>query len=96
MHITQDLPSSSEASRDISLLWSIYLKKEFPQTDVLFTSEPYGDYVAEYMNITHECFDQARTIIPISGTMIRESPFTYRNYINHYAQSYFIKKIIIV
>ncbi|AKH33202.1 Trifunctional NAD biosynthesis/regulator protein NadR [candidate division SR1 bacterium Aalborg_AAW-1] len=96
IHITEDLPSSSESSREISLLRSTYLKKEFPTVDVIFTSEPYGDYVAEYMNIDHVCFDLSRNIIPISGTMIRNNPLHYRNYLNQYAKSYFTKKIIIV
>ncbi|MBP6257061.1 hypothetical protein KA405_05155 [Patescibacteria group bacterium] len=66
VHITEDLPSSSESSREISQIRSTYLKKRFPKTDVIFSSELYGDYVAEYMGITHCLFDLERTMYPIS------------------------------
>ena len=71
VHITEDLPSSNESSREISKIRAEYLKEQFPSVDIVFTSEKYWDYLAEYMNIDHKQFDELRNICPISGTQIR-------------------------
>src|SRR5258705_13529723 len=47
----KDLPNTSISSRQISKLWADAFKKLLPDVDIVFTSEKYGDYVAEYMGI---------------------------------------------
>jgi HTH-type transcriptional regulator, transcriptional repressor of NAD biosynthesis genes len=76
-------------------VWSEKLSEMFPSVDVIFTSEPYGDFVAEYMGIDHVMYDEQRISDPISGTKIRNNPLLYRNYIMPAAQTYFVKKICI-
>lgn len=89
------LPYTSESNRNISKLWAEHLKQMFPTVNVIFSSEPYGEYVAEYMNIEHIMFDQSRCIVPISSTLIKSDPVKYWDYISKYAKSYFVKKICI-
>lgn len=96
VHIIEDLPSSSESSREISKIRAKYLKKQFPSVDIVFTSEKYWDYLAEYMNIKHKQFDELRNICPISGTQIRENPYKYRYYLSKSSRSYFLKKVVIL
>jgi len=55
------MPDKEEADREVSKFWADYLKTRFPKVDVIFSSEKYGDFVAEYMSIEHQSFDQART-----------------------------------
>jgi HTH-type transcriptional repressor of NAD biosynthesis genes len=95
-HITEELPGSSESSREISKIWADYLKKKYPSVDLIVSSEPYGEYVAEYMHIDHATFDIPRTQNPISGTDIRNNPFAYREFIPEHVRGYFVKKICIV
>lgn len=95
-HITEELPGSSESSREVSKVWSDYLKKKYPDVDVIISSEPYGDYVAEYMDIDHVMFDQDRKETPVSGTDIRNNPFAHRDHIPDHVKWYFVKKICIV
>ena len=88
-----DLPATSESSRSVSEIWSAYLKERFPDISIIFTSEKYGDYVAEYMNIKHKMFDNERIGIPISATLIREKSLKYWDFIPPSVQPYFVKKI---
>lgn len=91
----KDLPYTSVSDREISLLWSKHIKKLFSNLDVFISSEPYGEYVAEYLGIKHIMYDVDRKITPISATEIRNNPFKNWNYIADVAKPYFVKKICI-
>jgi HTH-type transcriptional regulator, transcriptional repressor of NAD biosynthesis genes len=90
------LPNSSESSRDVSKIWAVELKKIVPDTDVVFTSEPYGNFLAEYMNIEHIVFDEKRIAIPISATMINNNPIKYWDYLADSTKPWFVKKIVLL
>ena len=90
------LPNTSASSRAVSKIWAESLKKLLPGIDILFTSEPYGEYVAGYMNIQHSSFDEKRSIIPVSASMIRDLPFKYWDLISPVARPSFVKKICII
>lgn len=44
----------------------------------VFSSEPYGEHMAEAVGAKNVQIDPERIRFPISGTMIRETPWTYR------------------
>lgn len=90
-----DLPYTSVSNRDVSKVWADYFKRLYPEFDCIISSEPYGDYVAEYMNIEHIMFDQKRMNIPISATQIRDNPYKYWEYIPEIVKPYFVKKVCI-
>lgn len=90
------MPDKEEADREVSKFWAEFLKKKFPHVDVIFSSERYGDFVAEYMQINHVSFDESRRIQQVSGTKIRNDPFTYREFLPKNVQPYFVKKVCIV
>jgi HTH-type transcriptional repressor of NAD biosynthesis genes len=91
-----ELPNTSESSRSVSAKWSEALKKIVPDADVLFTSEPYGDYVAEFMGISHISFDEKRLVHSIPATQIRQAPLRYWDHIADAAKPYFVQKIVLV
>lgn len=93
--ITEDLPNKSESDREVSKLWAKYLKVKYPEIDIMFASEQYAEYVAEYMNIEYKIYDIPRENIPISATMIRENPFKYWDFIPNNVKPYFVKKVCI-
>lgn len=96
IHITnEDLPSSSESSRYISKIWAEYLQSLCPEVNIIFASEKYGEYVAEYMNAKYMLFDVERKTIPISATKVRENPFKYWDYIPEVVKPFYIKKVCI-
>lgn len=89
----EDLPDAPYSSRSVSKAWAKYLAQRFPEMSVIFTSEKYGDYVAEYMGISHQLFDQARNQVPVSATLIRNQPFEYWAFIPQPVRPYFVKKV---
>lgn len=93
--VKADLPQEKVASRTASLAWAKYINKRFGRIDYIFSSEKYGDYLAEYMNCKHVPFDRERSIVPISATMIRNNPFTYWDMIPEPVRPHFIKRICV-
>lgn len=64
--------------------------------DVVFTSEDYGDRFAYYLGCEHVLVDKARTIIPVSGTMIRANALQYWEYLEPPVRGYYAKRICLV
>ena len=89
------LPLVPYSSKMVSKVWAKYLKETYPDVNHLFTSERYGDFTAEFMNIKHVLFDTDRDEFFVSGTKIRNHPFVYWNYIPDIVKPYFVKKICI-
>lgn len=90
-----DLPYTSVSNKEIASVWSEFFKKLYPNLSVIFTSEKYGNYVAEYMNIKHIIFDEKRINIPVSSTKIINNPTTYWEFISDTAKPYFVRKIVL-
>jgi HTH-type transcriptional repressor of NAD biosynthesis genes len=96
VHITtEDLPNSSESNRYISKVWSEYLKGLYPEVNIIFASEKYGEYVAEYMEAEYKLFDVQRKTIPISATMVRQKPLKYWEYIPDVVKPFYVKRVCI-
>lgn len=92
----QLLPNSSESSREISALWTNKFLALYPNLDIVFTSEPYGEFVADFMQIKHLLYDQERVYNPINATLIRNNPYQYWEYIPKTVRPYFVKKVVIL
>ena len=81
---------------DLSAWWGKHILENFGQFTRVFSSEDYGKYFAKCMNAENWVFNEARTIVPISGTLIRQKPHTHWEYLNNFAKDYYVKKIAIV
>lgn len=64
--------------------------------DAVFTSEHYGETYASHLGCTHVMVDQARSTIPVSGTAVRNDPFTNWQHISPPVRSWFAKRIVIL
>jgi HTH-type transcriptional regulator, transcriptional repressor of NAD biosynthesis genes len=98
VHVEYDeneLPNTSVSSLEVSKKWADYIWKKFPGISMFFSSEPYGEYVADHLRISHFCFDQERKTVPVSASAILSDPFTNWEYISLAARPYFGKKICI-
>lgn len=64
-----------------------YLKQLLGNIPVthFFSSEPYGFYVAQKLQVQDCRVDMERHIIPISATSIRQNPILAKKYLNTYA-----------
>jgi HTH-type transcriptional repressor of NAD biosynthesis genes len=95
-YIESELPNSSESSEKISEIWATVFKKIFPDYSILITSEPYGNFVAKYMEIQHIAFDYEKKQFPVSATLINNDLFSYWNYLPDAVKQYFSIKIVIL
>lgn len=92
----EDLANTSVSSRDVSFKWAEALKLVVPDASLVFTSEPYGEYLAAYMGITHISFDPQRNKFQVSASAIRKDPFFCWDYIAKAAQPFYVKKIFLL
>ncbi len=89
------LPASAGPSREVSKVWEEYLSEKFPAVDILFSSEKYGEYLAEYMGVKHRDFDRERNRFPVSATGIRNEPLLHWDSLPRGVRPYYLKKVCI-
>jgi len=89
----QLLPNTSESSVAVSKIWAEHLQSILPMIDIVFSSEKYGDYLAEFLHCQHIAYDFSRLNTNISATQIRANPFQYWDFLPNAVQPYFVKKI---
>jgi HTH-type transcriptional regulator, transcriptional repressor of NAD biosynthesis genes len=89
VHVTDELPSYPHEHPDFWDLWKALILRYAPEVDMVFTSEEYGDKLAETLGCRHICVDLARTTVPISATMVREDPLRYWQYIPPAVRPYY-------
>ncbi len=87
-----ELPNTSVSSKKVSLIWSLKIKSILVKIDIIFSSEAYGEYLAEFLGCRHIMFDPDRTIYNISATEIRADVYKHWNYLPNSTKSYFTKK----
>jgi HTH-type transcriptional regulator, transcriptional repressor of NAD biosynthesis genes len=95
-YLESELPNTSESSPDVARLWADVFKTELPDHTLLITSEKYGDFVAEFMNIQHLPFDVPRALVSVSGTAIRNDLNSNWNFLPESVKPYFAIKVVIL
>lgn len=95
-YLEKDLPNTSESSEVVSKLWTVIFKQQFPDYQLLITSEPYGEYVARFMDIQHILFDKERNQVPISASTIKANLFKHWQYLPESVRPFFVKKIVLL
>ncbi|MBX2840362.1 MAG: AAA family ATPase [Flammeovirgaceae bacterium] len=91
-----ELPNTSESTKEISRIWGEVFKQIIPDLNIVFTSEKYGDYLAECMDIRHVFFDAGRKKINISATEIRNNPIRNWKFLPDTVKPYFVKKVALL
>lgn len=97
IHVTDEVPSYPNESPEFWPIWTSLLQREIhPETDVFFSSETYGNEVAERLGIEHVMIDLERIHVPVSATEIRLDPLTNWNFIPQIVRPYFTKKVVLI
>ena len=91
-----DLPNTSVSSHEVSKVWAQVLQEQFPDYDIIVSSEKYGDFLAEYMGIQHLMFDLERELVAVSASLIRNHPYQYWSFIPEAVRPYFTYKVAIL
>ncbi|GAB5526094.1 MAG: multifunctional transcriptional regulator/nicotinamide-nucleotide adenylyltransferase/ribosylnicotinamide kinase NadR [Roseivirga sp.] len=95
-YLESDLPNTSESSKEVSSVWAAIFKNLVPKCSLLVTSEKYGTYVAEFMNIQHITFDIGRQYVPISATAVRQNPIANWKFLPDSVKPHFALKVVIL
>lgn len=91
------LPNTSISSREVSYIWAKKFQEILPNdVSLLITSEDYGDFLAEYMQITHILYDRKREKNAISATEIRANLWKKWHFLPLAVKPFFAKKIVIL
>lgn len=97
VHVDEELPQYPE--EDPENFWDIWrdvVKRNHPEDiDIVFSSEEYGDRLAQELGAVHFCVDQPRITFPVSGTKCRANPFEQWEYLSHIVRPYFTKGFLI-
>jgi len=75
-----------DESVNIQMKYLYNLIKQIPVTH-FYSSEPYGEKVANYLNIKNRVVDLERKRIPINATIIRNNYYEYKDYIEKFILS---------
>ncbi len=89
-------PNTSASSKEVSKLWAPVFSNLFPDHSILITSEPYGDFVAEFMGIRHIAFDIPKQLYPVSATLIRNDIAAWWDYLPDSVKPYYTFKVTIL
>lgn len=74
VHATDEVPQAPDEHPDFWQIWTELVARYAGEVDVVFTSEPYGDRLAECLGARHVCVDPERRRYPVSGTAVRSDP----------------------
>ncbi len=77
--------------------WAKFTVEELGYSpDVVFSSESYGEPFACAMGARHVMVDRDRTVVPISGTVIRAHPLACRPYVEPCVWAYFVRRVVLI
>jgi HTH-type transcriptional repressor of NAD biosynthesis genes len=95
-YLESELPNTSVSSRIVSEAWAKAFGNLFPDYSELITSEEYGNYVAECMNIRHIAFDVDRKLFAVSASVIRKDLFRNWQFLPDSVKPYFVRKVVVL
>ena len=81
---------------DFGQAWEQTLRSTLPYVpDYLFASEEYGWTLAELLGMQYVPVNHAKTLVPISATLLRSDPMKYWQYLPPVVRPYFVKRVCI-
>ena len=95
-YLENELPNTSETSKEVSEIWADIFKKQLPDYSLLITSEEYGNFVAAIMNIQHIAFDIPKKLFPVSATAVRKDVFANWKFLPDSVKPDFAIKVVIL
>lgn len=90
------MPQPEWLANEDSPGWAKWTKAIVGKPDAVFTSEGYGARWAKHLGCAHVAVDYDRTKFPISGTMIRENPYRYWEWMHPIVRAWFVKRVVLL
>ncbi len=96
VHLDEELPQEPAEHPDFWQLWRTALLSKLPtKLDFVFASENYGWKLAEVLGAQFVPVDIDRTVMPISGTAMRNDPLSNWQYLPRCVRPYFVRRICV-
>ncbi len=96
-HVTDENSQVPEEHKFFWEIWCDTIRRNTPPgLAVVFSSEPYGDTLAEKLGIRHIAVDIDRQAVPISATLIRQNPGQYWDFIPEHVRPHYIRRVALV
>lgn len=98
IHHNDILPQQPDEHPQFWSIWRESIREHCTENDfdVLFGSEDYGWRMAEELGITYIPVNRSRTLVPVSGTVVREDPMKHWHYIPEVCRPYFVKRVRLI
>lgn len=93
--LPQDMPQEDKDDPKYAELYANDLAF-LGQFDFVFSSESYGEAFAEALGAKSVVVDEAREMLPISGTQIRENVYEHRGWVDPIVYRSLIQKVVFV
>lgn len=96
VHVEDENPSYPHQHPDFWMIWTETIRRHtYSPVDVLFTSEEYGDELARRIGARHRLVDPGRSIVPMSGSAIRDDPFRHWQFIPEIVRPWFVRRVVL-
>lgn len=98
IHHDDVVPQHPEEHPKFWTIWRDTIRDHCEQGDfdALFGSEDYGWRMAEELGIEYVPVNRSRSLVPVSGTAVRENPMAEWHYIPEVARPYFASRVRVV
>lgn len=96
VHVTDVVPQEPHEHPDFWGIWRRLCQRSAGEpVHAVFASEAYGARLAEELGATWFPVDPARSMVPISGTALREDPMRFWDYLIPPARRHFLKRVCV-
>ena len=96
VHVTDEVPSDPSEHPEFWSIWTQLIRKRIPRgPDFVFASEAYGQRLAEVLGARFIPVDQARGMVNISATQIRQDPLGHWDYLPDCVRPYYVRRVCI-
>ena len=96
IHVSDEVPQTPEEHPDFWAIWTALVARYAGAVDAVFTSEAYGDRLAECVGARHVCVDPRRLRYPVSGTAIRNDPIGKWEYLPPVVRPSYVHRVAIL
>jgi NadR type nicotinamide-nucleotide adenylyltransferase len=94
IHLTEELPQQPVEHPEFWTLWRTSLQRVLPGSpDYVFASEDYGERLAAELGAEFVAVDRSRSVVPVSGTAIRNDPVGHWDYLPRCVRPYFLRRV---
>jgi NadR type nicotinamide-nucleotide adenylyltransferase len=88
-------PATIAASTELLARWTAQATRADGPIDRVFTSEPYGSYLAELLGAEHVSVDRDRILVPVTGTMVRRAPARALRWLEPVVRAHYVPRVCI-